>query len=557
MFCVSGRLVRLPEGIRLPEPNPEKETLEHFERFAHTLPDPDSIDGHFKLEEWQMGPLEDFFAGGATAEFFQHFWEWPTGNGKSSLFGALALHHATYVVRRPRVFVVGGELEHARNTTNAASAFVLEARRRGSVFGYWWESQEYQGGRLVPMWLDNPETGIFARSAGQRSEAQGGSSVEGKDPTLILVEELHRHSDNGAAVSVLISKTVKAAARKQTVKVVIGTTAGTNRDSFLGRIEESVLDTKAGAIVERDLRKGEYYIRAIDGDRETVGHIWAVPDSISPPPLSVTSGKDLDEYLKHVAAANPASWITARSLRRVWKALGRLLRWQFLRQNANQWTTAGVGAIDRGQFYALRTEGLTIPTGRGVKVVVGLDRGYKWATTAIVPVWKPAEGKVKVAGAVILEPPSDGVPRRKTRDVGTILEMMYQRWPDMIVAFDRAQGGGDVAEELEEQHGITIVDHGQGAPFEFASMKLGEYIENGKLEWDGPQEFVEQVLQAVAKPTMGGKRWRGQEPDAHTPIDAFDALAMALNVATSSIGDTSNKGGVASGNVEDYRIEGF
>lgn len=547
--------MRLPEGMRYPNPDPENETLEHFERFAWTLPDPDTTEGRFTLEEWQIGPLEDFFAGGSEAEFFQHFWEWPTGNGKSSLFGAIALHHSTYVVKRPRVFVVGGELEHARNTTNAAAAFVLEARRRGSIFGYWWEPQEFLGGRLVPMWLDNPEVGIFAKSAGQRSEQKGGSSVEGKDPTLILVEELHRHVDNGAAVSVLVSKTIKSAARQQTVKVLVGTTAGTNRDSHLGRLEQLVLDEEAGAIVQRNLRPQEYYVRAIDADRETVAHIWAVPDKVNPPPLTATSGVALDEYLEHVVRANPASWISKRSLRRVWKALGRLMRWQFLRQNANQWVTTGVGALDRGQFYSLRNPGVTIPTGKGVRVVVGLDRGYKWATTAIVPVWKPADGRVIVSGAVILAPKEEGKPRR-TREVGTILEVMRQRWPDMIVAFDRAQGGGDVAEELEEEHGITIVDHGQGAPFELASMKLGEYTENAKYEWDGDDEFATQVLSAVARQTMGGKRWRGQEPDAQTPIDAFDALAMALNVVTSPL-PTGGRKSVASGNVEDYRIEGL
>ena len=556
---MTGRMARLPEGIRLPEPKPENESLEHFERFCHTLPDPDSIDGRFTLEQWQMSPLEDFFSGGPKAEFFQHLWEWPTGNGKSSLFGALALHHGTYVVRRPRIFVIGGELEHARNTTNAAAAFVLESRRRGGVFGYWWEPQEYQGGRLIPMWLDNPEVGIFARSTSQRREEQGGSSVEGKDPTLILVEELHRHSDNGAAVSVLITKTIKSGARGQTVKAVIGTTAGTNRDSHLGRLEDSVLDTETGAEVQTGLRPGEYYIRAIDGDRETVGHIWSVPPSISPPPLHVTAGPELDRYLKEVEKANPASWIDARSLRRVWKALNRILRWQFLRQNANQWVTAGVGAIDRGQWYGLKKSGLSIPTGAGVRVVVGLDRGYKWATTAIVPVWKPNEGRVRCAGAVILEPPEEGKPRR-TREVGTILEMMHERWPDMIIAFDRAQGGGDVAETLEEEHGVTIVDHSQGTAFDYASMKLGEYVENQKIEWDGPDEFGEQVLRAIAKPTAGNKRWRGEAPDQYTAIDGFDGLAMALNVATSPhmIDEATGKLKKAvPGNVEDYRIEGL
>lgn len=529
------------------------------------LPDPNSIDGNFRLRDWQLSPLEDYFAKLESgdfdengdpmmeAEYFQHLWEWPTGNGKSTLNGAIILHHAAYVVKLPRVYIIGGELEHARNTLNAGSSFILEARKRGMALGYWFEPQEYLGGRIVPTWLDNPDVGIFAKSAGRRTEHSGGSSVEGKDPTLIVVEELHRHADNGAAVSVLIAKTVKAQARGATVKCLIGSTAGTNRDSYLGRLEALVLDEDAGAIVEKDLRGDEYYIRAVDADKETVAHIWAVPENISPPPLSVAGGPDLDAYLEHVVRANPAEWITVRGLRRVWKALGRLLRWQFLRQNANQWVTAGIGAIESGQWWALKREGLKIPTGPGIQVVIGLDRANKWDNTALVPVWNPGDGrKVQVGGAVILDP-KIVADRRKTREVGTILEVMLERWPDLVVAFDRAQGGGDVAEELETKHGITIVDHDQGKTFELACMRAAEYVENQKLEHDGDPVLAAHVLAAVAKMTAGGKRWRAEKPDDETRIDGFDGFAMALNVATSGL--PAPKRHAASGDVEDYRIE--
>jgi hypothetical protein len=62
---------------------------------------------------------------------------------------------------------------------------------------------------------------------------------------------------------------------------------------------------------------------------------------------------------------------------------------------------------------------------------------------------------------------------------------MRERWPDMVIVFDRNAGGGDVAEELEEDHGLTVIDHGQGTEFDLASMRLGEYVEEGKLEHDG------------------------------------------------------------------------
>lgn len=545
---MASRSSRLPAGCRRPTWSPANETLEHFERFAWTLFVPETGD-RLRLLDWQLATLEDYFAGtAATPDFFQHLWEVPTGQGKSGLLGALALHHGTYCVPRPRVFVVGGELEHARNTTNAAAGFVYESRARRGLLGAWWEPQEHSGGRLLPLWLNDQDVGIFARSAGRNTERKGGSSVEGKNPTLILVEEKHRHADGGAAVNTLIAKTIKSAAVGRTVKVVTITTAGTDRQSPLGQEIAKVLDEDAGATIQRDLRPGEYYVRAIDAEGETVAHIWEVPEHISPPRDDDPAA--LDDFMGHVKRANPAPWITVKTLKRVWRAMTRHGRWMFLRQNANMWVAAGLGALDRGQWWALKVKGLKIPEGKGIRVFVGLDRASKWDTTAIVPVWKPPNGgKVRVAGSVILPSPRDGT-RRKTRDVGKVLEVMRERWPDMVVVFDRNHGGGDAAEELEEDHGVTIIDHSQGTPFDLASMRLAEYVEGAKFEHDGSEQLAAQVLAAVMKETAAGKRWRGEAPDVETAIDGFDALAMALHMATMPVND-----GERPFNSDDYRIQ--
>ena len=531
---MASRSSRLPAAARRPEWSAENETLEHFEEFCWNLIVPETGE-RFRLLAWQLVVLADYFAGTALEPlYFQHLWEMPSGNGKSGLFGALALHHGTYVVPRPRIFVVGGELEHARNTTNAAAGFVYESRARRGLLGAWWEPQEHSGGRLLPLWLNDQDVGIFARSAGRTTERKGGSSVEGKNPTLILVEEKHRHADGGAAVNTLIAKTIKAAAVGRAVKVVTITTAGTDRKSPLGQELAKVTDEAAGATVQRDLRPGEYYVRAVDAEGETVAHIWEVPEEISPP--SDDDPDELATFLEHVKRANPAPWITVKTLRRVWRSMTRFGRWMFLRQNANMWVAGGLAAIDRGMWWKLRSKGLKIPEGKGVRVFVGLDRASKWDSTAIVPVWKAGEDEVRAAGAVILESPRDGT-RRATGDVGKILEAMRERWPDMVIVFDRNHGGGDVAEELESKHGLTIIDHGQGVEFELASMRLAEYIEGSKLRWDAPREslelFAQQVLAAVAKPTSR-ERWRGEAPDDDIQIDAFDALAMALHMATTA-----------------------
>jgi phage terminase large subunit-like protein len=564
---MAGRSKRLPVGHRRPEWSPENETLEHFERFAWTLRVPETGD-RLVLRDFQLCKLEDYFAADRrevgesvviTPTFFENLWLEPSGNGKSGLLGALALHHGTYCVPKPRVFVVGGELEHARNTTNAVAGFILESRARGGLLGSWWEPQEIYGGRVVPLWLDDQDVGIFARSAGRSTEAKGGSSVEGKNPTLILVEELHRHQDGGAAVNTLKAKTIKSAAVGRTVKVVTITTAGTNRQSPLGRMLDRMVDEDAGAVVQRDLRPGEYYARSVDADGETVAHMWEVPESISPPRDNDDDDEALEAFLAHVKKANPADWISVKTLKRVWKSMTRHGRWMFLRQNANMWVATGFAAFDRGQWWRLKVDGLEIPAGKGIKVFVGLDRASKWDSTAIVPVWRPpdnhrfaagehASRKVRVAGAVLLESPKNGK-RRRTRDVAGVLNVMRERWPDMVIVFDRNAGGGDVAEELEEEHGLTIIDHDQGTAFDLASMRLGEYVEEGKLEHDGHEALSTQVLAAVMKETSSGRRWRGEAPDDDTLADGFDGVAMALHMATAP-GEP-----VREFNPDDYRIE--
>lgn len=527
---MANRSRRLPAGIRLPQWSPENETLEHFERFAYTVWVPESGE-RVRLRDWQLCKLQDYFAGGALdPEFFHHLWLEPTGQGKSSLLALLGLHHGTYCVPRPRVFVIGGTFSQARNTTDAAAGFIHEARARRELLGAWWEPQEHSGGRILPLWLDDQDVGIFARSAGRNREATGGASVEGKNPTLILVEEKHRHADGGAAVNTLIAKTVKAGAVGRCVKVVTVTTAGIDRQSSLGRQIAQVTDEQAGATVQRDRRPGEYYIRAIDAEGDTVAHMWEVPENISPP-TDDSDREALDGFLEHVKRANPAEWITVKALKRIWRSMNRHERWMFLRQNANQWVATGFAAIDRGQWSRLRSEGLQIPAGKGVRVFVGLDRASKWDSTAIVPVYKPPTGRVRVAGATILQSPRNGQ-RRRTREVGELLETMRLRWPDMVIVFDRNHGGGDVAEELEEQHGLTVIDHDQGTAFDLASMRLGEYVEEAKLEHDGHPALTAQVLAAVLRETAGGKRWRGEAPDAQTQVDGFDALAMGLHMAT-------------------------
>jgi hypothetical protein len=248
------------------------------------------------------------------------------------------------------------------------------------------------------------------------------------------------------------------------------------------------------------------------------------------PPAKGSGKKALDTYLRQIKRANPASFVTITDLRRAYKAASAE-PWVFLRQNANQWVTQDFAAIDKvGWLAGDCGEKLQIPAGV-TGVYVGLDTASKWATTAITPVWvDPKTKRPRCCGAVILKSTHRGAQRR-LRDAIDVLEVMRARWPRMTVVFDRNYGGGLIAEQLEEDHGLTVVDHGQGLEFDLASMLFGELVDQHGFDHDGNKDLTAQVLAAVARRSRYGRRWRIDQPRDGRPIDAADAVVMATNIA--------------------------
>jgi hypothetical protein len=182
-------------------------------------------------------------------------------------------------------------------------------------------------------------------------------------------------------------------------------------------------------------------------------------------------------------------------------------------------------------------------------VYVGLDTATKWDTTAIMPVWiDPKSGRPRTALGQILKSEHPGT-RRRMRDVIDQLLLLKARWPSMTIVFDRNVGGGLIAEQFEEDHGLTVIDHGQGVPFDLASMLLGELVDQHGFDHDGNAEITAQVLAAIAKPTAMGRRWRLEQPQDGAPIDAAAAIAMATHMAFKAKAEPAERRDPA-----DYRI---
>jgi len=516
-------MARRPSGngpaVRRPRKSNAHWHLDGFVWFCGTLELPDGL-GPFVLEDYELTILADLFAGVP-----ENLWLLPTGQRKSMLIGALALYVATYVRSNCRVFILGGLGGHGRNALDAADGFIERDPRR---LGQWWTLQEYGLGRLKSR---HDKSIVKVVSAGRRKAGRGGSTVEGESPDLILVEELHRHEDDGAALATLQSKAQKKSHGGWIVPTVIVTTAGDNLESALGRRLARATDVTAGAVVTAD-RRGEYYRRGIDADGDLVVHEWSVPDEVVMPERPDSSPADQKRYRVEVAAyiaevkkANPASFITVDNLRRSLKTL-LSEPWTFQRQHGNQWVVQALPAIDRVGWAAGAREDLAIPRG-AEGVVIGLDASDSWDTTALVPAWRNEDGRVVTAGARILQPSGVSRPKRMSDAIG-ILESMIERWPGAIVAFDRHYGGGYVAEVLEERHAISTVDVGMGAPFEQASMLLAELVDQQQVRHANEPELTSHVLAAASRASRFGRRWRLTQPPDGRPMDGAAALAMAV-----------------------------
>jgi hypothetical protein len=214
-----------------------------------------------------------------------------------------------------------------------------------------------------------------------------------------------------------------------------------------------------------------------------------------------------------------------------------------------------VGALD---WARCGKEGLQL-TGAG-GIYLGLDIGWRWDTTAIVPAeaydreslvvdeqpgwWRYR--KVRYGKPTILTPPRDGTSLRRKAIIDAILAYRNMGFQILGVVFDRNAEGEAVAQELEETHGIPVIEHTQDpSPMADAAMGFVEGVGAGDVEHPFDEEFTAHVLATKAKTTSGekwrlvppeqnrGSRKRGQQDtDDVEVIDAAIAAVMLHRTAT-------------------------
>jgi phage terminase large subunit-like protein len=203
-----------------------------------------------------------------------------------------------------------------------------------------------------------------------------GSLQFGHSVSCAIVDEAHvfatqKHQDLWEAFETALHK------RLDSFLLAI-TTAGSDRTSLLGRLVESSLAQLSLERPDSGLTVGR--------DEENGVLLWwyAAPDTA-----------ELDDEATW-RAANPASWVDLRDLRRQRNSPGTSES-AFRRLHLNQWTYAEDVWITPARWAACRSEE-EIP--ERAEVFVGVDASFSGDATAVAWSWKNEEGTILIRAHV-------------------------------------------------------------------------------------------------------------------------------------------------------------
>ncbi|MDP2712299.1 MAG: terminase large subunit [Solirubrobacteraceae bacterium] len=489
------------------------------------------------LEAFQLEILRDFFEfGELRAELldFQGTQETlvllPKKNGKTTLLAALAIYHLIYTADAA-CYIAAAARDQAKIMYDQACGFV--------------ERKDPLTGQLLPQAQELQMRVVLKKGTKEiRSSRDNGfiwvlsgdkDTADGVIPTLALVDELHRHKDRGALYGVLADGLGPRNGQIFTIS-----TAGESMRSALGRIRR-----EADKLPHVERRDGVYtYARSSTTNgmpAAFVMHEYAL------------GPKDDRRDLQVVKRANPLSTNTLEKLR-ARRDSPTMTPSRWARFACGLWVQGDDAAVSGVDWADCGIPGLTIKAGR--EIWLGIDVGWRWDTTAIVPMQIIDATRVRFGRPTILTPPRNGSSLPVETVVNAVLEFA-ETWQIAGVVFDRNAEGEFLAGELEK-HGILVAEHSQDpAPMADSCMGLTEAIGHKLVEHPCDEEFSAHILAAKAR-TTAGERWRFVAPQQHRGqrkkgrqdgddievIDAAIAAAMVHSVALANFndaGDTTDK----------------
>jgi hypothetical protein len=456
-------------------------TVRHFTNWARRL-ELDNGD-QWEVEDFQGAFLEDHVSGIPECWLII-----PEGNAKTTLFAGLALYHIEHR-RSAMVPVAASARDQAQLMYGQGEGFILRS--------------ELGGFKLHPGYRRIKFPATLGTIQFQAADDRTGDGVI---PTLALLDELHRHRD------MRLYRTWAGKLQKRGGQIGAISTRGEPGSEFeitLERIKREATDLSIDGSFTRA------------ASSRLVLHEWAVPED----------GDVTDFDL--VKTANPLASITADMLADKFAApTMTLAHWK--RFVCNMPTRSDEAAITEAEWYGARTD-VEIPEGQSVWL--GLDVGWKWDTTAMVPLWM-RDPEFRLFGpATVLVPPRDGTSLDPDK-VEAALYRIHQRNPIHTVVMDTnkaEQLGSWIGTTL----GATVIDRSQTNPQAVLDYNnFMDALRNGWLHHSGDPDLTTHALNAIAHMLpLGDARFDrphqsrlGQEQERRV-IDALTAASMVHSMA--------------------------
>jgi len=448
----------------------------------------------FVLQPFQSRVSRDVFARDRHGRpRFQEVWFIvPEQNGKTTWTAALCLYHIENV-GEGYVPVAASSRDQAMTLWRQASGLVRRSSLDRDAGGH---LVCHGGVRRVLNFDNDAMMQVFAADA---------NTGDGVIPTLSVLDELHRHKN------LELFETWAGKLDKRDAQLVVISVAGEPGSEF------ETLRERRRTDATRVERRGSF--ARFEG-AGYVMHEWAVPDNGDTNDLEV------------VAAANPFRGMTKTRLKR--KMARSVSDGHWRRFVCNQPTRATSAAISEVEWADAGGE--HIPAGE--PVWVGLDCGWRYDTTAIVPLWIRPDDPWVLGDATVLTPPRKVGESLSLDEVKRALSVVFERNTIDTLVMD-LHDARDVAEWAEIEFGCRIVEHGQALTLQaVAYARFMELLRGGQLRHTGDADLRRHAMNAVARILPRGEpvfarrdHSRAAALNEQRVIDALVAAAMVVSTA--------------------------
>lgn len=426
----------------------------------------------FKLRKWQRDIARAMYP--ATGQRpRQGLVSMPRGNGKSALAAVFGLYGLfADGIEGAQVLIVASDERQARIVFNAAKRMIeLEPLLAEQV-------QVFQDRIYVP-----------ATASELRPLPAEPAALQGHDPTLMIVDELHVVTD-----VVWESVSLAAGKREQSLTLAISTPAD-SVDSVMWKLVEygrKNPESKTFKLIEYAAPDGS----AVD-DREA----WKIANPA------------LGDFL-HIDAME-ATMMTTREA-------------PFRRYRLGQWVGQAQSWLPWGMWDELANHDRGEP-GEDETVILAFDGSASGDSTALIGC--TLDGYIFVVA--IWQAPDDDQRWRVPRgEVADTIDLCFEKWDVRELAAD-PWGWRTELEEWSDKHRRKVVEwntahRGRMAP---ATDRAYSGISTGELSHDGHPVLAEHMSNAVAKPTAMGDLIAKDKRNSPRKIDSAVAAIVAYDRA--------------------------